>query len=115
LSNAHAALDILRDLKAKVHDYDQRGPVDENRFGEIEAEIGFAIDAAPRWWGPTRDVVLIAAASDLLHEAKRAVAFLEDLELSDNPVTDRDNPQCAGFYLTLSGLKTAIAKTEGIK
>ena len=57
--------------------------------------------------------LLIAAAPDLLHEAKHALEVLDDLELSDNPATDPANPQAAGFHMVRAGLARAIAKAEG--
>lgn len=59
------------------------------------------------------DLKLIAAAPELLHEAWHAVAFLEDLEASDNPACDPESYQATGFHGALSGLRAAIAKAEG--
>jgi hypothetical protein len=56
---------------------------------------------------------LIAAAPELLHEARRALAFLVDLEASANSCTDPASSEAAGFHITVNGLRAAIAKAEG--
>jgi hypothetical protein len=39
-----SALDRLRLLKLTVHDLDQRGPADDDRFDEVEAELDDIIE-----------------------------------------------------------------------
>jgi hypothetical protein len=53
---------------------------------------------------------LIAAAPDLLREAQQALAFLEDLEASENPATEPESVQAPTFFMLLASLRDAIAK-----
>lgn len=59
------------------------------------------------------DARLIAAAPDLLREAKEALALLEDMEASDNPACDPEGNQASNFFMTKAALERAIAKAKG--